>query len=70
MRDSGEVFFTAEQIAKRWHWHAESVRRWVRRGQVASVVIGGRRLVPVAEIQEIERQGLVPRKSEETLRVA
>ena len=59
---NSDVFFTADEIAKRWHWHPESVRRWIRKGRVASVIIGGRRLVPIVEIEQIEREGLIPRK--------
>jgi hypothetical protein len=53
------LFFTPVQIASRWHWHAESVRRKIRRGEIASVVISRRRLVPFEEILRIEAEGTI-----------
>ena len=52
------AFFTPKQAATRWYWHPESVRRKIRRGEIATVIIGRRRLIPRSEIERIEREGL------------
>ena len=39
------VLVTPAQIAERWSWHPESVRRKLRAGSIPSLVIGRRRLV-------------------------
>jgi len=52
-------FLTPRQIAQRWCWHTESVRRMIRRREILSIVIGRRRLVPVVEIERIEADGTV-----------
>jgi hypothetical protein len=57
----GTRFFTPRQVAERWGWHVESVRRAIRQGRISSVVIFGRRLVPVAEIERIEVEGRIAR---------
>ena len=57
----GTAYFTPQQVASRWGWHVESVRRLVRKGQIAAVILGRRVLVPIAEIQRIEREGLIAR---------
>jgi hypothetical protein len=53
------VFFTPSLLAQRWYWNVESVRRKIRRGEIASVVIGRRRLVTLAEIARLEADGSV-----------
>ena len=58
----GKIFLTSSQIASRWGFNEESVRRKLRRREIGSILVGRRRLVPVAEVEQIERQGLVPRK--------
>jgi excisionase family DNA binding protein len=56
-------FFTPKRTAARWHWHTESVRRKIRRGEIGSVAIGRRRLIPFSEIERVEREGFVPAKA-------
>jgi hypothetical protein len=56
-----ESFRTPAQTAHRWHWHPESVRRAIRERRIASIIIGRRRLIPIAEIERIEREGFVAR---------
>jgi hypothetical protein len=60
-RTDGSAFFTPAQLANRWAWHDESVRRFVRRGSVEAVILGGRVLIPIAEIERIENEGRVAR---------
>jgi len=53
--------FTPRQLALRWSWHVESVRRKIRQRQITAIHIGGRVLVTVEEIEELERDGTVNR---------
>ena len=52
-------FMSSAQLGARWTFHPESVRRKIRRGEIGSVVIGRRRLIPMEEVQRIEREGKV-----------
>lgn len=52
---------TPTQLADRWHWHPESVRRALRERRLASIVIGRRRLIPASEIERVEREGFIAR---------
>ena len=55
----GSKHFTPQQLADRWGWHVENVRRAIRQRRLASIVVFRRRLVPVAEIERIEAEGRV-----------
>jgi len=57
----GTKYFTPYQIARRWGWAVESVRRAIRQRRLDSRIISRRRLVPVAEIDRIEREGHISR---------
>ncbi len=57
----GSLGYTPRQVAARWGWHVESVRRAIRERRFASIIISRRRLVPVEEIHRIESEGLVTR---------
>ena len=56
-----QPFFSPSEIAARWRWNVESVRRAIRQGRIASTIIGRRRLIPAEEIDLIEREGFVAR---------
>lgn len=58
-KTDGTKFFTTNQVSNRWGWHTESVRRAIREGRIASVIISRRRLIPVAEIERIEAEGAI-----------
>lgn len=55
------ALMTPAAIANRWSWHEESVRRALRERRLASIIIGRRRLVPVEEIERVEREGFIAR---------
>ena len=38
----GSKFFTPAQLARRWGWHVESVRRAIRQRRIESVIISRR----------------------------
>ena len=57
----GSAHFTPAQLARRWGWHVESVRRAIRQRRIESIVISRRLLVPVAEIERIETEGRIAR---------
>lgn len=56
----GEPFFTPTTLALRWHRHPEGLRRWIRAGKIASIVIGRRRLIPREAVLAFEAAGLLP----------
>jgi DNA-binding LytR/AlgR family response regulator len=60
-RTDGTKFFTPRQVADRWAWHVESVRRALRERRIESTIIARRRLVPIAEIERIEAEGRIAR---------
>ena len=59
MNKEKPTFLRPTQLAQRWSFNPESVRRKIRRGEIASVVIGRQRLIPLDEIERIEREGTV-----------
>src|SRR5580704_13350861 len=58
-RTDGTAHFTPGQTACRWAWHVESVRRMIRQGRIGAIGIGGRLLIPISEIERIEREGSI-----------
>ncbi len=60
-RTDGTAHNTPCQLGERWGWHPESVRRAIRQGRIAAVVISRRLLVPTGEIERIEREGRIGR---------
>ncbi|MGO8928454.1 MAG: helix-turn-helix domain-containing protein [Limisphaerales bacterium] len=50
-------FFTAKQLAERWHLHPVSVLRMLRCGTLPCVWVGRRKLVPVNAVEEYEKGG-------------
>jgi hypothetical protein len=57
----GTAHFTPAQLAGRWGWHVESVRRAIRQRRFESIVISRRRLIPIAEVERIEAEGRLAR---------
>lgn len=53
----GTKFFTPSQVARRWGWHPESVRRGCRENRIAAIVISRRLLIAVSEVERIEAEG-------------
>jgi hypothetical protein len=60
-RNNVKAYFTPAGVAERWEWHEESIRRALRQRRMASVIIGGRRLIPAAEVERVESEGFIPR---------
>jgi len=58
----GSKYFTPRQVAERWAWHPESVRRAIRQRRIEAVVISRRLLVPVVEVTRIEAEGCITRR--------
>jgi hypothetical protein len=57
--DFKKQFATVPEAAERWRQCEETVRRLLRSRRVASIVIGRRRLIPIGEIERIEKEGTV-----------
>lgn len=60
-KTDGTKYLTPRQVADRWAWHVESVRRAIRQRRIEAVVISRRLLVPLAEVERIEAEGLLAR---------
>jgi hypothetical protein len=50
-------FFTAKQLAERWHLHPVTVLRMLRCGTLSCVYVGRRKLVPVSAVENYEKGG-------------
>jgi hypothetical protein len=60
-KTDGSKYLTPRQLADRWAWHVESVRRAIRQRRFEVVIISGRLLLPVTEIERIETEGRIAR---------
>ncbi len=49
--------FSVQETAERWSVSALTVRRLIDSGQLRSVTIATRRLVPISEIERCENEG-------------
>jgi excisionase family DNA binding protein len=58
-----EIFLSPAQVAQRWSFHVESVRRKIRRRELGSILIGRRRLIPLSELKRIESEGRIPARA-------
>lgn len=52
-------FLTPQQLADRWGWHVESVRRAIRQGRIPAHVIWRRLLISITEVERIEAAGKI-----------
>ena len=50
--------FSIERLAERWDLSKWSVRRLIVHGELKSVTIGARRLVPISEVERAEQFGV------------
>ncbi len=50
--------FSIERLAERWDLSKWSVRRLIVQGELKSVTIGARRLVPLSEVERAEQFGV------------
>jgi hypothetical protein len=67
MASAEKTLFGIAETAGRWGVSTFSVRRLIDAGELGSVTIGARRLVPLAEIRHAEQHGVgTPRKGRRT----
>ena len=61
---SGEqkTLFGFHEVARRWGVNPWTIRRLVDNGQLVSVNIGARRMIPLSEVERAEKVGAGPRK--------
>jgi hypothetical protein len=56
--------FGFSEFAEMFSISRDSAKRLWRSGMLATITIGGRRLIPLSEVERIERQGIgTPRRS-------
>jgi hypothetical protein len=53
------AFLTPAELARRWRWHPESVRRWTRLGKLPVVKVSRRTLIPLSAIEALEADGRI-----------
>ena len=56
--DSEKKLLGIETVAVRWDMSKWSVRRLIMEGELKSVTIGARRLVPLTEVERAEQFGV------------
>jgi len=56
--DSEKKLLGIETVAARWDMSKWSVRRLIMEGELKSVTIGARRLVPLTEVERAEQFGV------------
>ena len=54
----GRRAFTIGEVADMFGLSLDSVKRAAKRGDLKTIRFGGRRLVPLTEIERVERDGL------------
>ena len=55
------VNLTANELANRWKMHPESLRRMARQRRLETLIIAGRRLFPMSEVERVEAEGRIQR---------
>ena len=58
MSDLEQKLFSIDRLAERWDLSKWSVRRLINRGELKSVTIGARRMVPLSEVERAEQFGV------------
>jgi excisionase family DNA binding protein len=58
MEKTQPTLFSIERLAERWDLSKYSVRRLIVQGELRSVTIGARRLIPISEVERAEQFGL------------
>jgi len=51
-------FLTPAELARRWRWHPESIRRLLRQERLPSLRLGRKRIIPLTDIQHYEIEHL------------
>jgi hypothetical protein len=57
-QDPERKLLSIERLAERWDLSTYSVRRLIVYGELKSVTIGARRLIPLAEVERAEQFGV------------
>lgn len=53
------VNLTANELANRWKMHPESIRRMARQRRFETIIIAGRRLIPLRVVEQVESEGRI-----------
>ena len=55
----GTAHLTPTQLAARWGWHPESIRRAIRQRRIRAIIISRCLLVPREEVERMENEGRI-----------
>jgi excisionase family DNA binding protein len=58
--DKRPVYLTPRQLAARWGWHHESIRRMLRERRLQATRIGRRMLVELRAVEKLEQECTLP----------
>jgi excisionase family DNA binding protein len=58
MQEAEKRLLSIERLAERWDLSKWSVRRLIVQGELKSVTIGARRLIPISEVERAEQFGV------------
>jgi len=64
IENDGQGFLTPAELARRWRWHPESIRRWARLGKLPVIKISRRTLIPLSAVERVEADGFISAKSD------
>ena len=53
-----QTLFSFQTLEQRWEISVDTLHRRAKDGSIKTIVLSGRRLVPLSEVQRIEREGL------------
>ena len=71
MEQEYRALFSIDRLSSRWDVSEFTIRRRIAVGDLKSITIGGRRLVPASEVERAETQGIGrPRRSAMSAEVA
>jgi len=58
MENQGPRYVTAEDAARRFNVHEQTIYSWIRRGRLKAAKFGRAVRIPVEELDRFEREGL------------
>lgn len=66
MRMDDERWYTVAELAARWRLNVEVLRRWIRRGDVEALALGGKAgyRIRASEVERFEQERIKKRRGD------